>query len=134
MLKIPHKISMSSTHGLGVFATAVIEAGTEVWAFDHRIDKKFTAWQIAELSPSEQLLRYFYRNKVSGLFVLCGDDARFMNHSYTPNLVGVDNNRPEGINVAAKRIEVGDELTCNYDDFDSLVNLETWEINYGERI
>jgi SET domain-containing protein len=43
---------------------------------------------------------------------LDGDDGRFMNHAGSPNL---DFSVP-GVATAARDIEAGEELTCDYDD------------------
>ena len=43
---------------------------------------------------------------------------RFMNHSTTPNCIDAKN----GLCIAIKDIEEGEELTCDYTFFD-----DTWE-------
>lgn len=57
--------------------------------------------------------------------VLCGDNARFMNHSFEPNC---DDDGGE-FTTAARDIEAGEELTCDYRRFDApsaRTGLEEW--------
>ena len=61
--------------------------------------------------------RDLYREKSSGLYVLCGDDARFFNHSADPNCLDLDDGAG-GITVAHRDIQRGEELTCDYALFD----------------
>jgi SET domain-containing protein len=51
--------------------------------------------------------------------ILCGDHSKHMNHSAEPNLLDLENGYK---NVAARDIAVGEELTCNYYDFDLAAN------------
>ncbi|PKM07970.1 MAG: hypothetical protein CVV14_06225 [Gammaproteobacteria bacterium HGW-Gammaproteobacteria-4] len=46
------------------------------------------------------------------------DNARYMNHSDTPNLIEVD-----GCNYTARDIAEGEELTCDYRVFDAGLTL-----------
>jgi hypothetical protein len=49
-----------------------------------------------------------------GIYVFCGDNAKFMNHSTDPNC-----DDPEGrYTVANRDIEAGEELTSDYTTFD----------------
>jgi SET domain-containing protein len=59
-------------------------------------------------------MNYGYIDPRLGRYILCCDDARFLNHSDTPNL------RPDftldrhGVDVAACDIAPGEELTVDY--------------------
>ncbi len=54
-------------------------------------------------------------------FVLCADDARLMNHSDDPTVVGDYEAEPVcGVDIAARDIEPGQELTCDYATFDKV--------------
>ncbi len=50
--------------------------------------------------------------------MLCGDDARFFNHSDTPNCFDFPDERG-GTTVAARDIDPGEELTSDYASFDA---------------
>lgn len=120
MLLVKTKLWISPIHGIGLFADQFIAANTIVWKFHSAIDLILTAGQIQELSqPSfEQTQRYFYRDKKTRLYVLCGDDARFFNHSTDPNCIDTYEGDEHGLTVARRDIQVNEELTCDYSLFD----------------
>lgn len=112
MLRVRTRIGASSIHGIGLFADEPIAAGTVIWEFDPHFDITFTAEDLAGLAAParEQVEKYSYFEEQMGVFVLCGDDARFMNHSVTPNTAEA----PGMSTVAARAIAAGEELTCDY--------------------
>ena len=121
MLCVKTKIGKSSIHGIGLFADEFIAAETVVWKFSDLIDLCFDEKQIDGLSEivKEQISRYCYRDKRSGLYVLCGDDARFFNHSKEPNCLDFYDYKDLGnVTIAARDIGAGEELTCDYAAFD----------------
>ncbi len=77
-----------------------------------KIDLALTQQEIQELSEfsREQVGKYVFVNRSNGKFVLCGDDARFFNHSPTPSCSDPDDNTT----VAARDIQKGEELTSDY--------------------
>ena len=121
MLFIKTKIGKSPIHGIGLFANEFIAAETVVWKFSDLIDLCFDEKQIDELSETvkEQVSRYCYRDKRSGMFILCGDDARFFNHSNAPNCLDIyDYDDPGRVTIAARDINAGEEMTRDYASFD----------------
>lgn len=130
MLLVKTKIGPSPIHGIGIFADELISAGTRIWEYRHGVDSRFDSAFLASLPrvAQSQMLNYSYRNPRTGLYVLCGDDARFFNHSTTPNTddVGFDVGvvEGEGITLAARDILPGDEIVSNYYKFDS--NTREW--------
>ena len=58
-------------------------------------------------------------DKFTKHFILCFDDARFLNHSKKPNIkqskVGQE---IDGVEIAARDIKKGEELVCDYNHFD----------------
>jgi hypothetical protein len=50
-------------------------------------------------------------------FILCGDHSRHMNHSDHANLIEAGNG--DAFNIAARDILAGEELTCDYNAFDT---------------
>jgi len=119
LLLVKTKLAMSCIDGIGLFADQFIARGTIVWRSHPEIDIRLTPEQIHELAePSrEQICKYTYREKKSGLYVLCGDDARFFNHSPNPNCIDTCNG-PDDITIASQDIVAGEELTCDYSLFD----------------
>lgn len=116
MLLIPVRLAASPIHGLGVFATARVARGAIVWrftpGFDLDLDPSVIDTQPAHIR--ERLLHYGYIDARLNRYILCCDDARFINHSDAPNL------RPDysadryGVDVAVREIEAGEELTVDY--------------------
>jgi uncharacterized protein len=121
MLLVPTRLGASQIEGIGLFTTAPIAKGTMTWRFMSGYDQLFTAAQIASLpEPARvELLRYVYMHDGSGQYVFCLDNARFMNHTPTPNTRGVNPpDAPYGYDVATRDIVAGEELTCDYREFD----------------
>jgi uncharacterized protein len=120
MLLVKTELNVSRIHGIGLFAGEFICEGTIIWRFNPVIDLRFSEEQINQLPQSsrEQIKKYSYREKHSRLYVLCGDDARFFNHSDNPNCTDVFYNEEEDLTFANSDIHSGEELTCNYALFD----------------
>ena len=111
------KLDKSSIAGIGLFAEEAIKAGTVVWKFQPKLDLLLTKDEVNELADAakEQFLNYAYFDESYGKYLLCGDDARFFNHSDDPNCANGDGD--EDTTIAARDIEKGEELTCNYKTF-----------------
>jgi SET domain-containing protein len=120
LLLVKTRLAQSLIHGIGLFAGEFIAEGTVVWASHPHVDIRLTAEQIAGLpEPGRgQIRKYSYRERQSGLYVLCGDDARFFNHSTRPNCVDVLTDGGEDLTLAARGIAEGEEMTCDYALFD----------------
>ena len=124
MLTVDHNISQSTIHGLGVFSNEKIAAGQLVWTFSPVVDREVPIEQL--LKMPDHVLRMFARHawyvKERGTFVIGLDGDYFMNHSDEPNLTD------DGEHMyAARDIEVGDELTCDY----STVTVVEFDPNKG---
>lgn len=119
MLLVETFVKSSGIHGLGCFAGEKISRGQVVWVFDRRIDRRIPRSELPAFPAAIQnfLRMYGYVESHDGteVIVLCGDNSRHMNHDADPNLL---EDKKDGSNVAARDIEVGEELTCNYLDFD----------------
>lgn len=96
--------------GHGVVATRRIPAGTIVWTRDP-LDRALREEQVAKLPPvlRAQVEKYGYQDR-KGLWVLCWDLGRYVNHSCEPNCLspGWD------FEIAVRDIEVGEELLDDY--------------------
>ena len=116
-------VSNSEIEGIGIFAEEPIRAGSLIWRTDPKFDINFTREDIDQLEPHMRffVLRYSYPHMtIPGIWVLESDNGRFMNHSETPN---TDFTRLEE-GYAIRDIAVGEEITCNYFEFDS--NFHGW--------
>ncbi|RYZ92095.1 MAG: SET domain-containing protein-lysine N-methyltransferase [Proteobacteria bacterium] len=128
MLLVKTSIKASPHHGFGLFAEEKILKGARTWLFVEKFDVMFDDADLSRLralSPAaaESVENFLYQSPVSKLFILCGDNARYMNHSEDPNTSGgYSAEDPEGFDIATRDIEIGEELTCNYKTFDLAVS------------
>lgn len=117
MLLIRTSLRPSSIHGIGCFAEEKIRKGQVVWELDKRLDLIIPVSELETFpEPIRDFLKmYGYVEEVDGqlALVLCGDNARHFNHSDTPNLLDTETQ-----SIAARDIEIGEELTCDYYAFD----------------
>jgi len=120
MMQVPCVAKTSRLHGLGVFATNYIKEGTVIWSFNPLIDRPITFEEFATLPKRIQdyVAHYSYEIAEDKLYVFCGDDGRYMNHSDNPNTKGVDSKDGYGITIAKCDIKPGEEITCDYREFD----------------
>jgi SET domain-containing protein len=125
MLLVKTKVAESAVHGMGLFADQFIPKGTRIWEFNDEIDSRFDETRLSNLPEDEQatLLKYTYVNPRTKLYVLCGDNARYLNHSDDPNTedIGFDEGivNGEGVTIAARDIQPGEEILSDYAAFDA---------------
>jgi uncharacterized protein len=112
MLLVKTKIGTSPINGIGLFADQFIEKGTLVWKYMPGFDLLISKEEIERLSEParEQTNNYAYFDTGHSKYMLCSDDARFFNHSNTPNCDESQND----ITVAMRDINKGEELVVNY--------------------
>ena len=114
MFLVPTLLGPSGIHGTGVFAVGPIAAGTVLWRFTEGVDWRIPPADLAAFpEPYQARLRAWCYLDDDGHYVLCGDTAKFMNHSDDPNC-----DEPEHTTVANRAIAAGEELTCDYRTFD----------------
>lgn len=110
-------LSNSIIEGIGVFAAEPIKAGDVIWRLEPKFDVLLTSQEI-ETWPAHMddfLDRYCYPHReVPDTWVLELDNGRFMNHSASPNT----NFEEFYVGYATRDIAPGEEITCNYFDFD----------------
>jgi len=121
MLAVKTRIGKSKIHGIGLFACNPIRKGTAVWNFTPGLDLAVSQQMIARMNVElrEFFHHYGYLSAKSGRYVLHADNARFINHSTNANLQSVPSmGEEEEIDVAARDIPAGEELTADYWQFD----------------
>jgi SET domain-containing protein len=120
MLLVPTRLAPSPIHGLGVFAVAPIRQGTAVWRFAAGLDMEFPPDIMPTLLPHvrEFFAHYGYLDRNVQRIILCFDDARFVNHSATPNVAADYARDRYGLDVALRDIAAGEEITMNYEGFE----------------
>ncbi|HXH30621.1 MAG TPA: SET domain-containing protein [Bacteriovoracaceae bacterium] len=118
MMLVRSSVKYSSIHGLGCFADQDIKKGELVWKLNPRIDLEFDLKTIETFPEiTRDFLKMYSYGQESGAsktYILCGDHARHMNHSKSPNL-----SEENGCNIAVRDIKAGEELTCDYTLFDA---------------
>jgi hypothetical protein len=111
------RLDKSPIHGVGVYADEFIAKGTRTWEFTPGFDVVLTKEEVEKLPPLAQaeMSIHAFVSIVDGTYVLCSDNAKFMNHSDEPNIDsgGVTED------VALRDIQPGEELTCDYRLFDA---------------
>lgn len=115
MLLVKTYLRPSPIDGIGCFAAEFISSGSPVWRFVPCFDVLLPPSFCAEMCNAEFLERYAQQCPITGYFILCADDARFVNHSDDPN-VGAQAPLfdPANIHNAMRDIRRGEELTCDY--------------------
>lgn len=126
MLLVKSFLKFSEIHGVGCFTAEDIKAGQVVWKLDPLFDVEFDEdiLKSSGASVAEFLKTYAY-GQVNGskkTYILCGDHSRHMNHSENPNLIEAGNGN--ALNVALRDIKAGEELTCDYNSFDTDASLK----------
>lgn len=113
MLTVPTRIGQSPIHGWGVFAEVDVPKGALLWELTPHLDLNISPEQFDAMPPLAQKFILHYGNRLADHYLLCGDNARFMNHSRTPNLSAHGDS-----GYALRGIVAGEEITCDYGEFD----------------
>ncbi|MCB1442969.1 MAG: SET domain-containing protein-lysine N-methyltransferase [Methyloceanibacter sp.] len=117
MLLISTYVAPSGIEGLGVFADDFISAGSLIWRLDAKFDILVPDTELPTLPPHMQmyLKRYSFPHlELPGYRVIDVDNGKYMNHSLTPNT----DFRIFDRGYALMDIARGEEITCNYHEFD----------------
>jgi SET domain-containing protein len=114
LLLIDTELKPSPIHGLGVFLKVPVRKGGLIWSFDSRVDRVYSEEEVASLPAHMQhyLRTYSTWHEATRLFVLCGDNGRYFNHSDDPTTVS--NAISFGEDRAIRDLEAGEELTSDY--------------------
>lgn len=114
MYTVKTYLDRSSIAGVGVFAGENVPKGTVIWTMVEGFDRVFTAEQFASfpVRAQEHIRRHGYLHR--GVFYLDADHGPFTNHSDNPNSVTLSQKEI----VASRDIKKGEEITCNYYEFD----------------
>lgn len=115
MLRVATFVAPSEIAGMGLFAGTDLDAGTVIWEFDEGVDWRLTREEFERFpEPYRGRLRHYVYVDEAGMYVLCGDNAKFMNHSATPNC-----DDPDGrVTITRHPVRAGEELTSDYRRFD----------------
>jgi uncharacterized protein len=117
MLLISTYVAPSPIQGLGVFAGEYVARGRLLWGLNPKFDIFVHESEIDTLPAHMRtfVARYSYPHlEMPGYVILDSDNGRFMNHSLTPNT----DFRVFDKGYALADIAEGEEITCNYHEFD----------------
>jgi len=120
MLLCRTSLGQSKIAGIGLFAEEVIPKGTVIWVFREGLDLTITPAELEKMAEpaAQQVVHYSYQCIKSQNYILCGDDARFMNHANPANTHSESNGQYQGHTVAIENIQIGEEITTNYFEYD----------------
>jgi len=122
MMLVKTYVAASGIEGVGVYAAEPIKKGETVWRFDEKFDRTLTKQDLESLPEGVRafLEKYSYPHHAQpGVIVLESDNGRFMNHSTEPN---TDFSQMDW-GYALRDIKAGEELTCDYVEFDPTFSL-----------
>jgi SET domain-containing protein len=117
MLMVSTYLAPSAIEGLGVFAGEFIQRGQLLWRLNAKFDIFVRRDEIDGLPDHVQdfIARYGYPHlEMQEVVIVDSDNGRFMNHSLAPNT----DFRIFDRGYALVDIARGDEITCNYHEFD----------------
>ncbi len=127
MFLIKYEKAESPIHGTGLFAAELIPQGTTIWEWDADTGKEIQPSEFEKLSAEEkEHIKFFgYRSKNNGKYYYADDDSHFINHSENPNTTEkMEQGDGAGALVAIKDIQIGEEITQDYRDFESESDLQ----------
>jgi SET domain-containing protein len=116
MLLVKTQIQPSKVHGIGLFADQFIPKGTVTWQYHPDFDSSYSESDVLRMpNPAREIFfKYAYYDKELGLYILCSDDQRFINHEPDfPNIISTPRQ-----DVTARDIMPGEELLCDYNCYD----------------
>lgn len=115
MLLVKAEARRSPIHGLGCFALQPIKKGTHIARWTEGHDMRLTPAEWSALPTRLQEFLYIHWWTRDDGWYGTFDEGRFTNHSKTPNMLWDDATKTS---YAARDIEVGEELTEDYENFD----------------
>jgi uncharacterized protein len=121
MLLIDTYLDKSKINGVGVFAKENVKKGEKIKEVRPEFEIEFDKENLPRmpLALARMVDNYAYeREKGSKIVVLGIDNEKYLNHSDDPSV------NDDGI--ALKDINIGDEITINYRDFDD--SIDKWLI------
>jgi SET domain-containing protein len=116
MLLVETYISISSGKGIGLFAKDKIPKGTKYWVRNETFDKVISQTQLNTFNKlASNYIKTYGFQEINFNWYLCGDNARFSNHSIVPNSQNhFDVNGFLQYHSASDEIKPGEEIFCDY--------------------
>ena len=117
MMLVRTYVAPSTIEGLGIYADEFIPSGTVIWEFNPKFLATFSQSDIDDLPPHtrEFVEKYSFPHLLEAdQLVVELDNGRFMNHTDKPNTDFTEFSK----GYAIRDIREGEEITCNYHEFD----------------
>lgn len=128
MLRVKTFLSKSEISGIGVFTVEDIPKGTVTWSYSPYFISKIPPEEIDKMNSEEKerltALDYYWIDR-DGNYVFSLDHDKFMNHSFNPNILSID----DFSEIAARDIKAGEELTI---DYRTITPEEMWDDYYRD--
>ena len=124
MLLVPTFLAISKIEavaaesGLGLFSERPIMKGEIIWKFDERTDRLLTVATVEGMPlPAREFIYRYGCQCREDLWLLCGDNARFVNHA-VPGVMACDlGDHMDSEDIALRDIAEGEEITEDYGRF-----------------
>jgi SET domain-containing protein len=120
MLLVKTYIAASPIDNFGLFADEFIPEGSELWRFTPGYDLEVSLTEF-EKQPGhvrDFFKHYGYLDFHLNCYILCFDNARFINHSENPNSRPDYCQESHGVDIAIRDISKGEEITSDYRSFE----------------
>ena len=130
MLTVKTKLAPSPIHGIGVFTEEFIPSGSVIWQWHEGIDQKILPELVDALPEVCQEVFKRYSWVENDVYIMCIDNEKYINHSDNPTCVFIEDGNTA---VAARDIEIGEEITQDYSTFDDNFGKKEfgydWDVN-----
>lgn len=125
MIHVAYKLKTSPLHGVGLFADEAIRKGQLIYTASPLLDLNITQEQFDSLEQKEkdEILWWGFFDQPSQMWHVDFDVSKFINHSPDATTTQ-DKDHDEAYLVATRNIEIGEELTQNYLEFETQEDLE----------
>ncbi len=123
-MHVAYKLKESPLHGIGLFADQDIVKGTLIFTASPLLDVNLTPEQFDSLDAKEkEEVRWWgFFDQPTQMWHVDFDVAHFVNHSYEPT-TSQDAGHTTAYLIALRDIQVGEELTQNYLEFETVEDL-----------
>lgn len=125
MIHIKYKLKNSKIHGVGLFADENIKKGALVYTASPLLDVNISRERFEFLDDKEkQEIRWWgFWDEPNNVWHVDFDVSKFINHSFEGNLTQ-DKSKKDAYLIASRDIKLGEELTQNYLEFESVEDLK----------
>ncbi|MDR1694961.1 MAG: SET domain-containing protein [Lactobacillaceae bacterium] len=125
MILISYEVKNSAVHGTGIFTKERIKKGSLIAKASPMLDLNIppSVFETLEKREKDEILYWGYYDKRSGNYHVDFDNTKFINHSKDGNVTW--DPAHQDMHLIAKRdIDIGEELTQNYLEFESIEELQ----------